>query len=103
MNLFSTLARQKNRPVILVTHDEELAKAYCDRILRCTENGIEDVTPRPALPELPPPPAPPLPRPTARTTRRVQLVPNGRTGEVRVRLVLRDQENGLTRRKEERP
>ena len=66
--------------------DEELAKAYCDRILRCTESGIEDVTPQPVR----------------RRVKRDQLVPTGRTGEVQVRLVLRDHENRTMRRKEER-
>jgi ABC-type lipoprotein export system ATPase subunit len=44
MEVFSRLARWSGRPVILVTHNEELARRYCDRLLRWTEHGLEDVT-----------------------------------------------------------
>jgi ABC-type lipoprotein export system ATPase subunit len=45
MQLFSRLARLSGRPVILVTHNEDLALRYCDHLLRWTDKGIEDVTP----------------------------------------------------------
>lgn len=101
MDLFSALARQKQRSVILVTHDEELAKAYSDRILRCTEDGIEDVTPRPALPQLSAATVPQR-RSAGRGKPRIRFVPSDRPGEVYVRLVLRDQLPNGTNHKEDR-
>ena len=39
MQAFRQMSYDGNKPVIVVTHDLDLARRYCDRILLCTVDG----------------------------------------------------------------
>jgi putative ABC transport system ATP-binding protein len=44
MDAFRALAERQNRPVVLVTHDHDLARRYGDRILECRGGALADST-----------------------------------------------------------
>jgi putative ABC transport system ATP-binding protein len=44
MKAFWEQARETDTPTLLVTHNRPLAEQYCDRILRLSDGGIEDVS-----------------------------------------------------------
>ncbi len=43
MQMFQQLAHASGRPVVLVTHNHDLARRYCDRLLRLTPDGLVSV------------------------------------------------------------
>lgn len=43
MDAFATLAQAQGRTVVLVTHNTDLARRYCTRVLRCTSDGLRPV------------------------------------------------------------
>jgi putative ABC transport system ATP-binding protein len=47
LQLFCRLARRHRRPVIVVSHNVPLCRAYCDALFLCTREGLVDVTERP--------------------------------------------------------
>lgn len=43
MDGFFELSREQGKTVVLVTHNTSLARRYCDRILRCTSEGLVEL------------------------------------------------------------
>jgi ABC-type lipoprotein export system ATPase subunit len=43
MQEFRRMSQAEGKPVILVTHNHDLARRYCDRVLLCTTDGLRDV------------------------------------------------------------
>src|SRR5262249_17770049 len=43
MQAFQSLSQSQNKPVVVVTHNRELAARYCDRILLCAQGGLREV------------------------------------------------------------
>ena len=48
MDLFCELAHERRRPIVLVSHNHDLLRRYCDRIVYCTPDGLRDMTVRAA-------------------------------------------------------
>lgn len=44
MKAFRELSVSTGTPLVLVTHNHELAHKYCDRVLECSTDGLKDVT-----------------------------------------------------------
>lgn len=58
MQIFRGMSHSEGKPVVLATHNHELAWKYCDRVLLCTADGLRDLTGETAADRL-------LPVPTA--------------------------------------
>ena len=57
MSVFQAVSREAGKPVVLVTHNHDLAHKYCDRVLECTAAGLREVTRTPAASPPAQPPA----------------------------------------------